>query len=126
MKYATLLIISSLLFTSTSCKSQKGKTNPNNKEASISEEENSRLIIRFISPGNGIDSKKLAQLKTYLRTEYPDITYQTTSWGREGEKDLCFNLSEVKPEQQKEIIIDLKSKFGNNPRINILENAKCN
>jgi hypothetical protein len=117
-----------ILIALTACSSKKGP----NETAEVLEkiEENitiapSRLIVSFYSPGNGIDHKALALFSTEILSKNENITYSKVSWGREGERDYCFQLAELSAEQQVAFIKEVNTLLGSVKRIRILENQEC-
>lgn len=54
-----------------------------------------RLIVSFISKGAGPDRSKQTALLAYVEAHPKKPAYKTVLWGREGETDYCFSLSEL-------------------------------
>lgn len=85
----------------------------------------SRLVVTFISKASGIDYEVRDKFTAYLKTNYPDVKYDYKNWGREGEKDYCFQLETMTAKEQKKFISEIEKEFGVNPLINVVENGKC-
>jgi len=54
-----------------------------------------RLVVSFISKGGGPDHTKQTALLKYIESHPKKPAYKTVLWGREGENDYCFTLSEL-------------------------------
>jgi hypothetical protein len=117
-----------ILIALTACSSKKG---PNDTAEVLEKiEENvsiipSRLIVSFYSPGNGIDHKALALFATEILSKNENIIYSTVSWGREGERDYCFQLAELSAKEQEAFIKKVNTLLGSVKRVHILENQEC-
>ncbi|MCI5055811.1 MAG: hypothetical protein MRY83_06860 [Flavobacteriales bacterium] len=98
-------------------------SNPNlNSKA---EQNKTRFIVSFFSPGNGIDKEARSSLLNFLKKDYPSITYNEVAWGREGEKDYCLTLDELKSKEQLEFIRKVKELLKNSEKVNYYENRVC-
>jgi hypothetical protein len=114
-----------------SCKSKKeAAKSPENTATAVSNTTDApvtyRLIISFISKGAGTDSEKRTAILAYVRSHPKKPAYKTVIWGREGEADYCFNLSEFS--SQKELVAfieDIKKIIANSDMVTIAENAEC-
>ena len=88
-----------------------------------------RFIVTFISIGEGTDAKAFETLQSYLEewktARKKDIHYDKFPWGREGEVDLGFSLSELDAAQQKQFITEVKNKFNGNKLVQFAENEPC-
>lgn len=108
----------------TSCKSLKG-----NKEHTevdnVAAEESSRFIVSFYSPGNGIDRNAKNKFDAFLKKFEPTLAYTTTKWGREGEVDYCFDLTELSAEQQEAFIASAKELLSTSKKVRFSENETC-
>lgn len=67
-----------------------------------------KVVISFASPGSGINYVQYEKLTQLLNSK--NIKYSEKSKGREGEKEVCISLSELK-EQEKTDFIDQLKKF---------------
>lgn len=126
------IVISVAFFGTLSCqtakqsKKQGETTSPN---ISIeSENDNYRFIASFISKGAGKDSKLLKSyisfISYYEKRNNLSLSKDVIVWGREGEKDICFKLSELSSEKQIEFINQSKALFNNSDLVIFSENSK--
>ena len=94
----------------------------------IASQNKCRLVISFISRGSGIDrdTKKnvLTFIENYNKEHHTNLVYETIRWGREGEVDFCFSLSELKKKEQNKFIQELKSLVVNSENVRIAENTE--
>lgn len=120
--YTLILVVLS------ACSSKKGPTDTTEVlegiEANVSIIP-SRLIVSFYSPGNGIDHRALALFSADILSKNENITYSTVSWGREGERDYCFQLAELSAEEQVAFVEEVNTLLGSVKRVRILENQEC-
>ena len=92
---------------------------------SIPQKFEARLVVSFNSICCGIDAKKHNDLLRFLK-KYPTVTYSKISWGKQGELDYCFKLSELNPREQEKFIKKVKKLLGADSRfITIQENISC-
>lgn len=88
-----------------------------------------RLIVSFISIGEGTDRNGKAKLDAVLESWKQKtgklITYEPISWGREGETDFCFKINELSAQEQELFAADMKKAFDGNQLIQITENQPC-
>ena len=112
----------------------------NAKEASVQDDNRSntntkeslttyRYIISFISKGSGVDQKAKENLNTYIKNynskNNTNVSYDAIKWGREGEVDYCFQLSELNKDQQSNFIFETKELLKISDLIRFSENEKC-
>lgn len=111
----------------TSTKKNQGETT-NPTISNESEKDNYRFIASFISKGAGKDSKLLQAyisfISDYEKSNNLSLSKDVIAWGREGEKDFCFKLSELSSEKQIEFINQSKALFNNSDLVLISENSK--
>ena len=95
----------------------------------ISKDPPYRFIISFISIGEGTDrnAKEIldAALNNWKTSQKKDINYEEVHWGREGEVDFCFLLTELKEVDQKKFISEMKEKFNGHALVQFAENEPC-
>jgi hypothetical protein len=114
-----------------SCKSKKeaSKTieNPANITSNVAATSISyRLIVSFISKGAGPDSEKIKFFLAYADGHPKKPAYQTIAWGREGEVDYCFTLSELTSKKDLVTFIeDIKKLGAGSDMLIISENTEC-
>jgi hypothetical protein len=129
MKKAILLVtITAFAAILTSCKSKdktpKQTTNTSSNTAPV-DSANYRFIASFFSPGNGTDHDTKEKYDKFLLNSYPSVIYERIGWGREGEYDLCFKLSELSAKEQLKFIEKSKEILNKSDRVNVLENVPC-
>lgn len=87
-----------------------------------------RLVVSFISIGQGTDPEASGLLATVLAefraAKGKSPAYIMIPWGREGEVDCCFILNELAPAEQREFIGLIKEKLSSRPLIQIQENGR--
>jgi hypothetical protein len=100
-----------------------------NAKMEVKSDENCRFSISFISIGGGTDGDAKKQFETYIVkfdvNNNTKLDYETVKWGREGEVDYCFKLSELKPKQQEIFISDLKELLKDSKLVRYQENEPC-
>lgn len=88
-----------------------------------------RFIVSFISKGEGTDAEAARQfhryIKEYATTNGKRVFYQPVPWGREGESDFCFPLSDMKTDAQKQFIKDIKDRLRDSKLVQYYENQTC-
>lgn len=86
-----------------------------------------QLVCRFISMGSGIDLNARKQLDELLvsieKKSGQALIYDERSWGREGERDLCFH--DNSSDRIQELYAQLKKLFNQNKRVFVELNAIC-
>jgi hypothetical protein len=89
----------------------------------------SRLVVSFYSICCGIDSAAKEQLDKFIaqyeKTKRKKLAKAESHWGREGEIDYCFKLSELSRGQQKNFILKVRSLLKNSKLVHINENDTC-
>lgn len=141
MRKLIYIIMGIALIGNISCQTSKqnkpsGNSTKNKKNEAVNTSTNSnqpitdnyRFIVSFISKGAGKDSKLLETYTTFL-TEYGkrnnlSISKEVITWGREGEKDFCFKLSELSSEKQIEFVNESKTILKDSELIIVTENSK--
>jgi hypothetical protein len=85
-----------------------------------------RLLVSFTSKGAGTDAEKRAAFLNYVDSYPKKPAYKTVTWGREGETDYCFNLSELAVKKDMiEFIDGVKKATAGSDRVIVTENAVC-
>lgn len=110
------------LFFTISCRSPKEKQAT---AVEVSNETSARFIVSFFSPGNGIDHKARAKLVEFLKGHTPTLAVTKTKWGREGEVDFCFMLSELSEKEQETFIKKVRDLLAKSSRVRFYENKEC-
>ncbi len=123
MKTQNLLISSFLImFLAVSCQCHK-----NTATGKAGQESGSyRFIASFISKGAGIDTKSQDAITSYIKTfntiNKVEIKPEIVKWGKEGEMDYCFTLSELSKSKQQDFVKGFKNVVQSSDLILILEN----
>jgi hypothetical protein len=88
-----------------------------------------RLIVSFISIGEGTDSEAKRMFDAYLHqwkaSGQPRVNYIAVPWGKEGEVDFCFTLDQLNARQQQQFIDGMKEQLRFSSLIRIYENTRC-
>lgn len=115
-----------------SCKSKKEavKTNESNATATTTTAPEAaikyRLIVSFISKGAGTDGDARTAFTNYVSSHPQKPSYKEVRWGREGEADYCFNLTELTAKKDMVAFIDEINKIAaKSDRVTVTENAEC-
>ena len=92
-------------------------------------DQNYRLIVSFISIGEGIDAKGREMLdrtvESWNKKLGKTIEMESVPWGREGEVDFCFILNELTPEEQVSFVNEIKTIYKDKTLIQVSENQPC-
>lgn len=113
-----------------SCKSKKETTKTTeNTSSSVTSNADApityRLIVSFISKGAGTDGPKRTAFLAYVHGHPLKPAYKTVIWGREGEADYCFNLTELSAKKDMMTFIEeIKKIAGGSDMMNITENVE--
>lgn len=83
------------------------------------------LVVSFISPGNGTDREAYDKLLALVKKQTKHLAVVTGRWGKEGEHDECFQLTELSAEEKKAFVAAVRKEVGGSKRVNIGENAEC-
>ena len=83
------------------------------------------FVVSFISIGAGIDRNTQKKFENFLHTKYPDISYEVSPAGYEGEGDYCFDLSDLAEEQQATFREELKQLLQQSKLVIISEQENC-
>ncbi len=88
-----------------------------------------RFTISFISIGAGIDYKAKAKFDAFVldfgKRNSGKLKHETVGWGREGETDYCFALTELNARQQGAFVQESKALLKDNELVQMAENAVC-
>lgn len=130
MKNIAFYIIYSLLLLVLSCKSNNStkasdKTNQSTVNQNTIQEEKYPLVLSFYSIGSGVDGNHLRKFSEFLESYQPKLTPIVTPWGREGEVDFCFTLSELSTKQRSQFVKQVREQLKDCKLVHINENAPC-
>lgn len=84
-----------------------------------------RLIVSFISKGEGTDSNKRKEFLTFIESHPKKPTAKIINWGREGETDYCFTLSELLKKEQIEFVNQVKKIVAGSALVSVSEDVEC-
>ena len=115
-----IISLAFLLMFSFSCKTRKQETTmadtvtlPEAKmDGAVADTSKIRLIVTFISIGEGTDPEAFEKLNAYIDDFNRDYKVKAINnqipWGREGEVDNCFLLQNFSPDLQIKFIAGIK------------------
>lgn len=92
-------------------------------KSSAPADEKYRLVVSFFSIGEGVNKPVADKFLKFVAEYSTKVKYESFSWGREGEVDYCFKLSELSPSQQDEFVLKAKDILAKKVRVS--ENASC-
>ncbi|GAB4140793.1 MAG: hypothetical protein Fur0041_15990 [Bacteroidia bacterium] len=87
--------------------------------------ETCRLVISFISRGSGIDLKAKDDFIKWLNEHPKKPQYEESTWGREGEVNVCLKLEEFSTRERDIFIRDARTILSGNELVIIQENVPC-
>ena len=123
-------LISLISFVCISCKAKK-ETTKTTEVSQVTETKQApdtlmtyRLIVSFISKGAGLDRTKQTALLAYVESHPKKPAYKTVLWGREGETDYCFSLSELQTKAEMNSFLEnVKKIAAGSDMMQLSENA---
>ncbi len=128
MKKVTLLLLTGITFFAFACKNQE-KTTENNTKKMNQSQNTYALVVSFISIGQGVDQKAIEQFNQLIadieQKKQVKINYEKIPWGREGEVDYCFNLSELDKETRQLFLTKTDELLSKNTLVKVEKNAAC-
>jgi hypothetical protein len=83
-----------------------------------------RLVVSFISKGAGIDYETLKSFEIWL-AERPRFIYTKSYWGREGEVNLCFRMSNLSTREQEIFVRDVRTQLTDKDLVIVSEWSVC-
>lgn len=83
-----------------------------------------RLVVSFISKGEGIDYKTKEEFEKWLAMR-EKFTYETTNWGREGEVNYCFRMTGISTREQDIFVRDVRTFLTDKSLVLVSEYEKC-
>lgn len=88
-----------------------------------------KFSISFISIGGGINESLKDKYDQFIHDFSTKSTvkldYEVIHWGKEGETDYCFKLSELTPKEQDQFMSDSRLILKESNLVNIEENVPC-
>ncbi len=86
-----------------------------------------RVIVSFISSGEGTDGKAMEKLNQIIEQHQKDfgmpVAKEEIPWGREGEMDICFKLLGQDKKAKDTFVRNLQEAFKGNQLVFIEENS---
>lgn len=102
---------------------------PEAESSNTSLSDSSDLVITFSSRGEGINANSVETLHSFIdefESQYVvSIEVNINNWGREGERDYCFNLKNLNNKNKKIFIADAKVLLEKKKLVTITENRLC-
>lgn len=87
------------------------------------------MVISFTSIGSGTDTEAESKLTSWIssfeKTEQIKLNYNVNFWGKEGERDYCFDLSGLKNEVKQHFESQVNELLKGNYRVLIKRNGTC-
>ena len=133
MRIIVLILMVAFFNSFASCKStketEKYKTTTFSEDSSLStakqKEQIFRLSVSFYSIGAGTDATAIDKFNNMLKSYSPQLKYELSRWGREGEINYCFQLKELNPNKQNTFINEVKKLLNDCQLVHIEENTTC-
>jgi hypothetical protein len=133
MRYIIYMLV---FITLLACHNAKKATDKNttipisvNNVKSMEVDTNYRFSVSFISIGAGIDRKAKQEYDQFIvdfdQKNNVKLNYEVTSWGREGEVDYCFKLTELNKVQKDQFVAKSKETIKSSTLIRFRENMPC-
>lgn len=120
MRVATIALLLGMSLLAVQCKSSgKGQGD------TASQGQNPDLILSFFSPGNGIDGQTYGEVKALLANDYAAVYVNEVPWGREGEKDLCLDMSALSKKERKQCIEALTQVVNSSEKVHVKQDEPC-
>jgi hypothetical protein len=110
-----LILISGMAMISVQCKSKSANTSTESNQ-----EKPCKVVFNFGSYGSGINEGKHSELLTMLNEK--KLKYTETVKGREGEKEICIPLTELKGKDKDAFIEQLKKLEDKNTLVSLSVN----
>jgi len=91
-------------------------------------EPRARLVVSFISPGNGTDHEAAEALDRIV-ADYAgrgiDLGRTSHPWGKEGEHDECFTLAALDAAGQTAVVAEIQKAMSGHDRVQLQESSLC-
>ncbi len=84
------------------------------------------FVVSFISPGDGTDQAAYERLLGLVKAAPKPLHWALGHWGKEGEHDACFDLSELSKAEKTAFVAAVKKEVGKSPKVQIHDSAVCN
>lgn len=86
---------------------------------------NVRMLVSFISIGAGTDYKTREKYDAYIEKMAKKPAFDKAAWGREGEVDYCFPLTDLSAQEVADFVLSTKEMMKDNSLVIISENVPC-
>lgn len=88
---------------------------------------NYRLVVSFISTGQGTDRQATGSFKQFLAPydSSGQVIVDKVAWGREGEIDYCIRTMKMNGEEEKEFVTRARAVLAASTLVHVDENAPC-
>ncbi len=87
------------------------------------------FTVSFFSIGEGTDAKMMNRFKEFIenynKEKNVSLVYDLNAWGREGEADFCFMLSELDQSQRADFIEKGTKLLSESKLVHLGENTQC-
>ena len=124
-KTCCLFLFSLIIIVSSCCNVKKNTANSNEITVNKGDLNEGFFIVSFFSPGNGIDVEMKNNYLELINTNYPDLSFSSIRWGREGEIDFCFSLDELTKKQKQKFIQESRNFLSKSKKVNVYESKAC-
>jgi ABC-type glycerol-3-phosphate transport system substrate-binding protein len=107
----------------------QNKSEGKKQDETKADKPNYRLVVSFYSIGAGTNGKarrSFSELIEKFEKEHKiKLAVKDIAWGREGERDYCLALAELKPQEQTKFITSVKSLLEKEKWTRVSENVPC-
>ncbi|MGZ3864253.1 MAG: hypothetical protein ACXVPN_13665 [Bacteroidia bacterium] len=117
---ALTLLVSSGMVAQEKKRVKKKKARAN--QEALAKEGTYRLVLSFISKGAGLDNATHDKVIAYVTNHPKKPAFETHRWGREGEVDYCFKLTELTADEQKVFVKDIEKMIPDKTMVFVQEN----
>lgn len=83
-----------------------------------------RLVVSFVSRGEGIDLKTKTTFEQWLATKN-NVAWDVHEWGREGELNYCFPLNNMKASEQDAFVKEVRQQLAGRSMVYVNEWTWC-
>ena len=98
--------------------------NSDEKNLPQNDAEKVRLVVSFVSRGEGIDLQTKTTFEQWLATK-KNVTWNVQPWGREGELNYCFPLNNMKASEQDAFVKEVQQQLAGRSMVFVNEWTWC-
>jgi hypothetical protein len=120
MKHFLIILSSALVLGLGACKTKKKTETTANPEPKTEAVVTCAAKVSFGSKGGGIDAKKYDEIKKLI--EDKKVKYSEKTMGREGEREICLPLTELKGSDKSAFIEQLKKSASGGELVSVSTN----